>query len=228
MPALTGAAGSAMLRKGRQAALPGAASDRGGCDMADQDASDPMKLPHSTLAIAARHWRWVVADGVIGLIFGVLALVYPSITVLALGVLLGIGLLMQGVLEIYAAVKAWPGTPGRVSLTVIGILVLVAGIICIVQPGAGVFAITLGLAIWFLLSGIADLGLAASGNEHRLSNLVLGIIEVAAALILVLDRNAAIATIAIIAGVSFIVRGALAIYLGWKLRALAQSSERIP
>jgi uncharacterized membrane protein HdeD (DUF308 family) len=194
--------------------------------MVGQHSSDPMRLPHPALAIAARHWRWVVADGVIGVVFGVLALVYPSITALALGVLLGIGLLMQGMLEIYAGVKAWPGTPGRVSLIVIGILVLLAGIICIVRPGAGIFAITLGLAIWFMLSGLANLGLAFSGTEHRLTNLLLGIVEVAAALILVLDRNAAIATIAIIAGVSFLVRGVFAIYLGWKLRELARSSER--
>jgi short repeat uncharacterized protein DUF308/putative transmembrane protein PGPGW len=177
---------------------------------------------HSPISpISARRWQWVVLDGVIGVAFGILALAYPNVTAAALGILLGIGLLIQGIIEIWAGVVAWPGTTGRAMMIVVGILVLIAGLICILRPGAGIFAITLGLAIWFLLLGVTDLSLAATGREHRISNLILGIIEVALALVLILDRNAAIATIAIIAGLSFLLRGVLAIYLGWRLRGSA-------
>jgi uncharacterized membrane protein HdeD (DUF308 family) len=167
-----------------------------------------------------RQWKWLVADGVIGVLAGILAIAYPSITVLALGLLLGIGLLIQGVVEVMAGFAAVAGTAGRVTMVVWGSIVLSAGLICLVQPGAGVFAIAVGLAIWFALVGATDLWLAFAGSEHRAYNAALGVLSILAAIILLADGNAAIATIAVLAGLAFLLRGLLALYLGWRLRSL--------
>jgi uncharacterized membrane protein HdeD (DUF308 family) len=45
-------------------------------------------------------WRWLLAGGVLSLVAGVLALVWPEATVLVLAILLGIRLLMFGLAEI--------------------------------------------------------------------------------------------------------------------------------
>jgi uncharacterized membrane protein HdeD (DUF308 family) len=175
----------------------------------------------SLLTPHPRPWRWLMCDGALGIVFGVIALAFPSVTALALGVLLGIGLVLQGAFELTAGLTAVPGKAGRTGLIVAGGLVLAAGLICMLRPGAGVFAITLGLALWFAISGVADLILAALGSEDRIYNAVIGTVSVAAAGVLLFDGNAAIATIALVAGLSFVLRGLLALYLGWRLHAMS-------
>src|SRR5919198_4102447 len=97
----------------------------------------------STLLVgrARADWPWLLVEGILGVIAGVAALIWPDITVLVLAVFLGIALLMQGTMEIVMGTRAVPGTPGRAWIIVFGILAVFAGVICLVHPGAGVFAI---------------------------------------------------------------------------------------
>lgn len=177
--------------------------------------SEPVR---AGLRRAARRWPWLVAEGVLGIVAGVIAVVYPSVTVIVLAVLLGFGLLLQGVLEVMAAAGSAAGTPGRVWLGIFGVITAVAGLICLIHPGAGVFAIILGLTFWFALAGVNDLMMAFARSERRAWNLVLGILGIVAAVVLIVQPDLAIHTVAIIAGITFIVRGILDIGLGLLLR----------
>lgn len=167
---------------------------------------------------AARRWPWLVAEGVLGIVAGVVAIIYPHVTVIVLAVLLGIGLVLQGVLEVMAAAGSAAGTRGRVWLGIFGVITAVAGLICLIHPGAGVFAIILGLTFWFALAGVNDLSMAFSRTENRTWNLVLGVLGIVAAVVLIVQPGLAIHTVAIIAGITFIVRGILDVGLGLLLR----------
>lgn len=180
--------------------------------------SPSLAQPNSVLHRVARRWPWLVAEGVLGIIAGIVALFYPGVTVLALALLLGIGLLLQGVLEVIAAVGSEAGTPGRVWVGVFGVITAIAGLICLVHPGAGVFALILGLALWFALVGVNDLTMAFSGSEHRGWNAIIGVLGIAAAIVLIVQPGLAIRTVAIIAGITFIARGILDVALGLYLR----------
>lgn len=171
-----------------------------------------------TLRTAVRSWKWLLAEGVLGVIAGILALAYPDVTVLVLAVLLGFGLLIQGVLELMAGIAIRSGTPGRGWLIAFGIISLVAGIICLVHPGAGVFAIILGLTVWFAVSGINDLSMAFGSGENRAWNIAMGVLGLIAAIILIVQPGLAIGTVAILAGVLFILRGVMDIGLSMQLR----------
>lgn len=65
------------------------------------------------LAVSARaevrHWGWLVAAGVLNLIVGVLALVWPAATVLVLSLMVGIQILLFGVFLLVAAFSG-PGS----------------------------------------------------------------------------------------------------------------------
>jgi uncharacterized membrane protein HdeD (DUF308 family) len=174
----------------------------------------------------ARHWKWLIAEGVLGIIAGILALAYPGITVLVLALLLGVGLLLQGVLELVAGFGVRSGTPGRGWLIAFGILSAVAGIICLVHPGAGVFAIILGLTVWFAVAGINDLSMAFAASENRGWNIAMGVLGLLAAIILIVQPGLAIGTVAVLAGILFIVRGAMDIGLGMQLRRAKQLPDQ--
>lgn len=171
----------------------------------------------------ARYWGWLVASGVIGIIAGVLAVVYPGITILVLALLLGAGLLIQGVLEVTAGIRAQSGQRGRVWMIVFGVLTAVAGLICLFSPGVGIFTLLFGLALWFLVAGITDLALAFSTPEHRGWNIALGILGIIAAITVIALPGVAIGTVALIAGIGFVLRGALDIGLGLTMRKVLKN-----
>ncbi|WP_433782607.1 HdeD family acid-resistance protein [Actinomycetospora sp. CA-101289] len=122
-------------------------------------------------------WGWVAASGVIGILIGVLALFFPGVTILAAAVFLGIGLVVQGIVEITAAIRGGTGATGRGWLVAFGVLALVAGVLVLFVPGTGVLVLVWGLILWFAVAGVNDLVAAASTREHRGWNIAMRIIS---------------------------------------------------
>lgn len=176
---------------------------------------------------APAQWPRLIALGTLDAVIGVLALAWPRITVLVLAVLLGIALLMAALLligfgwRIRSAGAGWGWW-----LIGLGIAALLAAALCLAHPGAGVAAIVLAMSAWFALSGIADLMVAAASREHRAWFLVLGALSLIVAVVLLVDIGAAILTIALIVGVSFLLRAAGEIVLGLRLRTALRAASR--
>ena len=156
--------------------------------------------------------------GVVDVVAGLIALAWPGVTVVALAVIFGLMLLLAGVVTLgVGAVMNRAGLKPTVAW-VLGGVAVVAGLICLVHPGAGVFAIGLGCALWFLVTGLGYLASARTARMHRVSMGVLGVLSLIAALVLLVSPGVAIVTIAIIAGIGFLVRGLGEIVLGRRLR----------
>jgi uncharacterized membrane protein HdeD (DUF308 family) len=166
----------------------------------------------------SRQWRGLLVVGVLDIVVGVAALIWPSVTVLALAVLLGFVLLLTG-----ATLLGLGATARSPWLLVLGVLALVAAVICFVHPGAGVFAILLGCALWFFLNGIAELAAAMSGVAGRIWWGGLGVLSIVAAVIMISVPGVAIVTVAVIAGISFLMRGLGQLALARHLRAVHQT-----
>lgn len=52
------------------------------------------------LSLRVEGWDWLLAGGLVSVVVGVLALVWPDVTILALGILLGLRMIVFGVAEI--------------------------------------------------------------------------------------------------------------------------------
>ena len=156
--------------------------------------------------------------GVIDIVAGLIALVWPGVTVLALALVFGVMLLMGGLaaIAVGSAVRRSGGSP--VATWVIGGIAVIAGLICIFHPGAGIWAIILGCSVWFLMTGIGDLFVASASPANRIWFGILGVLSIIAAVVLLVHPGVAIVTVALVAGISFLVRGAGEIALGWRMR----------
>jgi uncharacterized membrane protein HdeD (DUF308 family) len=165
-----------------------------------------------------RGWVWVMVDGVLGILAGVIALSWPAVTVLVLAVLLGISMLMQGIAEVSAASRAATGSVGRGWTAFLGVAAIVAGLICLFHPGAGLFAIIVGVTVWFLVAGAHELYAAFYLAEHRGWNLVIGVVTILLGIVMIAVPGLALSTAALLAGIFFLVRGAGEISLAMRLR----------
>jgi uncharacterized membrane protein HdeD (DUF308 family) len=166
---------------------------------------------------------WVVALlGAISIAAGVLALAYPDITLLVLGLIVGINLVIIGAVWIGLATTEVQSEGGRVLRFIVGFLAILAGLVCLVRPGAGVLVLLIALSFWFIVTGVADLARALDEREHRWIAGILGVISIAAGVVIVGNPDIGLATLALLAGIAFIVRGTVELMAGFYMRSLTR------
>jgi len=101
--------------------------------------------------------------GVTAIIFGVIALVWPGITLSALLIVLGAFAFVDGVMAIALAITGKSSMP-RWVLALDGIAgVIIAGI-TLVAPGVTALVLLYVIAVWCLFTGSLLIGSAASGT----------------------------------------------------------------
>ena len=171
---------------------------------------------------SSRYWGWMAAEGVLGIVVGIVALFLPGLAILSAAFFLGIGLIIQGIIEISVAVRAGTGVTGRGWLVAFGVLTLIAGILVVFNPGGGILVLVYALILWFLMAGVHDLLVASSTSEHRGWNIGLGVLSVLVAVILLFSPGTAVGVIALFIALGFLLRGAADIGLALAMRRAAR------
>jgi uncharacterized membrane protein HdeD (DUF308 family) len=172
-----------------------------------------------TISTDLGKWWLVGLLGLLAIAAGVLAIVYPDITLLALGLIVGVYLVFAGAAYVSLATIENQTAGGRALRFIVGFLSILAGLICLVRPGAGVLALLIALSFWFILTGVADLARALDVREHRVISALLGLVSIAAGVIIA-NPDIGLATLALLAGIGLIVRGTVEVAAAaWMYRA---------
>jgi uncharacterized membrane protein HdeD (DUF308 family) len=183
--------------------------------MADQT------LARSELRAATGGWWLFLLIGVISVAVGVTILAKPGDSLATLAVIAGIFLLVDGLLELAAALLH--GTQSRAMVALLGVLTVIVGVLLIRHPIEGVVAVALLIGIWLMTVGVLRVVAAFEVEEYRGWNIVAGVIELIAGIVIVSDPNIGFATLALLVGIAFIVNGSGMFALGWNLRALRRA-----
>lgn len=172
------------------------------------------------LRALAANWWLMLLRGVAGVIFGILAFMWPGITVLSLTLLWGAYALVDGVASLWAAITGG-GAGSRGWLLLVGLLGIAAGIIAFVWPVGTAGVLLVFIAVWAVALGILQIWGAIKLRKEIEGEWLLilsGAISIIFGLVLVMQPLAGavavawmIATFAIIFGVDHIV-------LAFKLR----------
>ncbi|HEY1876140.1 MAG TPA: HdeD family acid-resistance protein [Rhizomicrobium sp.] len=166
------------------------------------------------ISVLVRNWWAFVARGAIAILFGLIALFTPGVTMLSLVFLFAAYAVVDGVFAITAAVRA-AGQGERWGLLALeGAVDILAAIAAVMMPGLTVVVFVLLVAAWALLTG--GLMLAASfkvdGDHGRwwlalggLASLVFGAVLVLAPLLGALVLTWWIGAYAVIFGIAMLV-----------------------
>src|ERR1700730_1131625 len=135
----------------------------------------------------AHNWTVVVARGVLGLVIGLIAFLFPGPTLLSLVGLFAVFLIIDGILATVAAVRAASKHERWGLLTFEGIAGIVAGILAMAMPGLTVLVFVGLLAAWAFVSGTLELRAASNlAKDHGRWWLALGgIISIVFGIVLV-------------------------------------------
>ncbi len=173
----------------------------------------------------AKEWWLFAILGVVSIVAGVLALVYPDITLLAIGLIFGIYLLLAGIFEI---VEAIVGDPASRALTaIVGILGLVAGLVCLRRPGDSLLALIVVLGIYLIVAGVAHLVRAFASVEHRGWGVLAAIADVVLGILILAVPKVSLVTLAVLFGISLIIRGAFSCIAAYQLRKVQKQDAGV-
>jgi uncharacterized membrane protein HdeD (DUF308 family) len=173
-------------------------------------------------AIAERigkYWWLALAGGILSIIVGIIALVYPGPTLLAVGIIFGAYLVIWGVMQLFggAGDHAMP-TGIKVIRIIVGILGALVGVVLLVRPDQSVLTLAFVLAFWFVFIGILQLSMGFAHAEGRAWNIVWGIIGVVAGAIILAQPEIGLVTLVFIVGFGFIFQGLMEIPLALAAR----------
>ena len=113
------------------------------------------------------HRVWLAAEGVIGVLAGLVAFAYPGLTALVLLYIIAIWAILTGIIEIFIALRLRQVLSNELGLIIGGILSVLFGIVLIAAPGAGALAVVFLIGAYAILFGIALLALAWRLREHH-------------------------------------------------------------
>lgn len=101
------------------------------------------------------HWGWHIAQGVVSVLAGIAALVWPGLTALVLVFIIAAWSIVLGITEIMEAFTARRlGSTSWGWLLATGILAILFGVVLVASPGAGALALIGFIGAFALLFGI--------------------------------------------------------------------------
>src|SRR3979490_2417693 len=101
-----------------------------------------------------QNWWLFLLRGIVGIIFGCLALIFPGPTMLSLVIFFSAYMLVDGVAGIISAVRKIRRKEDRWGLLIFeGLVNIAVGIAAFLWPGITVFAFVLLIAAWAIVSG---------------------------------------------------------------------------
>jgi uncharacterized membrane protein HdeD (DUF308 family) len=166
--------------------------------------------------------------GLLSVIAGILVIVYPDVTLLVLAIVAGVNLMILGVVRIVDAFVADQDSTARTLGAVVGLLSFIAGLIVVRRPGDSLLAVLVILGIWFVVDGLLDAVRGLFGAGPRGPLLLSGVAELVLGVLILSLPKLSLATLAVLVGIGFIVRGVIALLTAWRMRREPSAPEAAP
>ena len=172
--------------------------------------------------LLARNWGWVALRGVAALLFGLLTLFNPAITLAVLVLLFGAYALADGIFTVVSAIANRRGEPHWVALLVGGLASLVVGVGTFLMPGVTALVLLYFIAAWAIIRGAAEIATAVRLRKVMTGEWLLalaGALSVLFGVLLIIRPGLGALAVVLWIGAYAIVLGVVLLALALRLRA---------
>jgi uncharacterized membrane protein HdeD (DUF308 family) len=183
------------------------------------------------LLTLTRYWWAVVLRGVAAVLFGLMALIWPGITVIVLVALFGAYALVDGIVGLGTAVFGGRERGRRGWLVVEGIAGVLAGIFTFAWPGVTALVLLWLIAAWALVTGVLEIVAAVRLRREMKGEWLLalsGVLSVLFGILLAVWPAAGALSVVFVIGIYAIVFGVALVGLGLRLRRLRRDTGTVP
>jgi len=172
----------------------------------------------------ARNWWLIVLRGICAIIFGLLAIVWPGLSLLTLVILYGVFALFDGGLAIGAAIMGDTPAP-RWWLALVGVLGILAGAVTLAWPGITGLVLLFFIAGWAIAAGVFEIVGAIRLRKEIDDEWLLiasGVVSVLFGILILMFPGAGALGLAFAIGIFALIYGALLVGFGLRLRKHAE------
>jgi uncharacterized membrane protein HdeD (DUF308 family) len=180
------------------------------------------------LTVLAGQWWLLMFKAVAAVLFGLLALVWPALTLAALIILFGAYALVDGIATLSMVLPS-RGLPGFGSLLFEGLTGIAAGIVTFLYPGLTAVALLVVIAAWAIMTGIAAIATAMALRKEITGEWplpVVGILSSIVGFLLILRPGPGAVAVVWVIALYALLAGVIQMVLAFRMRQLAHEMAR--
>jgi uncharacterized membrane protein HdeD (DUF308 family) len=187
-----------------------------------------MAIPFAAVLVLAQLWWAFVLRGVLGIVFGVVVILFPDIGLVAIVALFAAWALVGGVSSLVSSWRSRAHRDWWVGV-VEGLAGIAAGVVAILLPAAASLALLFLVAGWAIVIGVLQIWMAIRLREQITGELWMGIsgaISILFGLLLVIFPGTGILSVLLLVGIFSIAMGVFMVLPGLRLRRIRQQAVR--
>jgi uncharacterized membrane protein HdeD (DUF308 family) len=181
--------------------------------------------------LMTQNWWAIALRGLVAVLFGIAAFIWPGITLWVLVAIFGAYALVDGIFAVIEAFRRDVVGERWWALLFEGFVGIAIGILTFAWPRLTAMGLLYLIAFWAIVTGVFEV-ITAIRLRHEIRGEwmmgLIGVLSVAFGFLLVAFPLAGALSVVLIIGLYAVVTGALMIALGFKLRSLRHPGGEIP
>jgi len=181
--------------------------------------------------LMTQNWWAIALRGVVAVLFGIAAFVWPGITLWMLVALFGAYALVDGIFAIIESFRRDVVGQRWWALLFEGLVGIAIGVLTFIWPGLTAMGLLYLIAFWAIVTGVFEI-ITAIRLRHEIRGewmmALIGILSIALGFLMVAFPLAGALSVVLMIGAFVFATGALMIALGLKLRSLRHPGGEIP
>lgn len=181
------------------------------------------------LTLLARNWWLIVLRGVCAIVFGLLAWMWPGVTLGALVFLWAFYAFADGILAIAAALSGSTGAPAW-SLILSAFVSIGAAVVAFIYPGMTAVVLVYVIALWAIVTGVMQIVAAIRLRKEIDNEVWLGLAGLASVVLgLILFARPGVGALAVVwlIGTYAVLFGVLLVVLGFRVKGLPRLAQSL-
>ena len=179
--------------------------------------------PDNMMAAIGRNWWVLLFAGVLSVIVGVVALVWPGKTVIVVAFVFAVWLIVSGIFSLVRGFAAGLTGGMRALFIITGILSLILGIFAIRGEFQELYILSLFIGIGFLFRGFATLFLGFENKEGRGWNIFFGVVMLIGGVVVLVWPGISLITLTWVVGIWLIVIGIYEIIASFSVKSASKA-----
>jgi uncharacterized membrane protein HdeD (DUF308 family) len=181
--------------------------------------------------LMTQNWWAIVLRGVVAVLFGIAAFMWPGITLWMLVAIFGAYALVDGIFAIIESFRRDVVGQRWWALLFEGLVGIAIGVLTFIWPGLTAMGLLYLIAFWAIVTGVFEI-ITAIRLRHEIRGewmmALIGILSIALGFLMVAFPLAGALSVVLMIGAFVFATGALMIALGLKLRSLRHPGGEIP
>lgn len=182
--------------------------------------ASPARIPANLFGV---HWWALALRGVVAILFGIVAVATPGLTLAIIVLLFGVYALIDGIVAIVTAIRAAHGHRRWGAFLVEGIVGIVAGLVALFVPVVALAFLIYLVGAWAIITGVLEITAAMRLRQHVPGEWLLiltGIVSIIFGIAVFAAPVVGVVAIALWLGIYALMFGILLLTLAFRLRAI--------